>query len=54
MGFLTTEQDKRLKESGLDYYNHNVDTSPEYYNNIVTTRTTQDRINTIEIVQTKF
>lgn len=51
IGFLTEEQAKRLKESGLDYYNHNVDTSPEYYKNIVTTRTIQDRINTIEIVQ---
>ncbi|MBR1944597.1 MAG: biotin synthase BioB [Alphaproteobacteria bacterium] len=51
IGFLTNEQAKKLKESGLDYYNHNVDTSPEFYGNIVTTRTIQDRINTIEIVQ---
>ena len=51
IGFLTEDQAKKLKESGLDYYNHNVDTSPEYYSNIVTTRTIQDRINTIEIVQ---
>ena len=51
LGFLTEEQARKLKESGLDYYNHNVDTSPEFYSNIVTTRTIQDRINTIEIVQ---
>lgn len=51
IGFLTEEQAKRLKESGLDYYNHNVDTSPEFYPNIVSTRTIDDRLKTIEIVQ---
>ena len=51
IGFLTDEQAKKLKDSGLDYYNHNVDTSPEFYKNIVTTRTIDDRIKTIEIVQ---
>lgn len=51
IGFLTEEQAKKLKESGLDYYNHNVDTSPEFYKNIVSTRTIDDRIKTIEIVQ---
>ena len=51
IGFLTEEQAKKLKESGLDYYNHNVDTSPEFYPNIVSTRTIDDRIKTIEIVQ---
>lgn len=51
IGLLTEQQAKRLKESGLDYYNHNVDTSPEFYKNIVTTRTIEDRIKTIEIVQ---
>lgn len=51
IGFLTENQAKKLKESGLDYYNHNVDTSPEFYKNIVTTRTIEDRIKTIEIVQ---
>ena len=51
IGFLTEHQAKRLKESGLDYYNHNVDTSPEFYKNIVSTRTIDDRIKTIEIVQ---
>ncbi|MBR1734797.1 MAG: biotin synthase BioB, partial [Alphaproteobacteria bacterium] len=52
IGFLTKEQAKKLKESGLDYYNHNVDTSPEFYPHIVSTRTIDDRIKTIEIVQT--
>jgi biotin synthase len=51
IGFLTEEQAKKLRESGLDYYNHNVDTSPEFYPNIVSTRTIDDRIKTIEIVQ---
>jgi biotin synthase len=51
LGFLTESQATRLKESGLDYYNHNVDTSPEFYSHIVSTRTIDDRIRTIEIVQ---
>ncbi|MDR2268110.1 MAG: biotin synthase BioB [Holosporaceae bacterium] len=51
LGFLTETQAARLKESGLDYYNHNVDTSPEFYPNITSTRTIDDRIRTIEIVQ---
>ena len=51
VGFLNEQQAKKLKEYGLDYYNHNVDTSPEFYGNIVTTRTIDDRIRTIEIVQ---
>lgn len=51
IGFLTEEQAKRLKESGLDYYNHNVDTSPEFYKKIISTHTLDDRIKTIEIVQ---
>ena len=51
IGFITEEQAKKLKESGLDYYNHNVDTSPEFYPNIISTRTIEDRIKTIEIVQ---
>jgi biotin synthase len=48
LGLLTCDQAKRLKESGLDYYNHNIDTSPEYYSQIITTRTFEDRIKTIE------
>ena len=51
LGFLTEQRAKKLKEAGLDYYNHNVDTSPEFYPNIVSTRTIDDRIKTIEIVQ---
>ncbi|MDR1334660.1 MAG: biotin synthase BioB [Holosporaceae bacterium] len=51
LGFLTEAQAIKLKKSGLDYYNHNVDTSPEFYGNIVSTRTIDDRIKTIEIVQ---
>lgn len=51
IGFLTKKQATRLKESGLDYYNHNIDTSPEFYKSIVSTRTIDDRIRTIEIVQ---
>ncbi|MDR3179756.1 MAG: biotin synthase BioB [Holosporaceae bacterium] len=51
LGFLTEAQAAQLKKSGLDYYNHNVDTSPEFYSQIVSTRTIDDRIKTIEIVQ---
>src|SRR5262252_8483575 len=51
LGMLTGEQAKRLKTSGLDYYNHNLDTSPEFYGEIITTRTYQDRIDTLEHVR---
>ncbi len=51
LGMLTTEQAQKLKEAGLDYYNHNLDTSPEYYGNIITTRTFQDRLDTLDIVR---
>ena len=47
LGMLEAEQAKRLKGSGLDYYNHNLDTSPEYYGEIITTRTYQDRLDTL-------
>ncbi len=47
LGMLREEQAKRLSESGLDYYNHNVDTSEEYYSEIITTRTYEDRLNTL-------
>ncbi|MDR1235585.1 MAG: biotin synthase BioB [Holosporaceae bacterium] len=50
-GFVSESQAKKLKESGLDYYNHNVDTSPEFYGNIVSTHSIADRIKTIETVQ---
>ena len=51
LGMLTEQQSKRLKEAGLDYYNHNLDTSPEYYGDIITTRTFQDRLDTLAYVR---
>jgi biotin synthase len=47
LGMVTEPQARRLKDSGLDYYNHNLDTSPEFYGNIITTRTYQDRLDTL-------
>jgi biotin synthase len=47
LGMLTQHQARRLKAAGLDYYNHNLDTSPEYYGAIITTRTYQDRLETL-------
>jgi biotin synthase len=47
LGMLTPPQAARLREAGLDFYNHNVDTSPEFYDRIITTRTLQDRIDTL-------
>ena len=47
LGMLTRPQADRLKEAGLDYYNHNLDTSPEYYSRIITTRTYQERLDTL-------
>jgi len=52
LGMLTDGQAMRLKESGLDYYNHNLDTSPEYYRHVISTRTYQDRLDTLEAVRT--
>jgi biotin synthase len=51
LGMLTGEQARRLKTCGLDYYNHNLDTSPEFYGEIITTRTYQDRLDTLEHVR---
>ena len=51
LGMLTEAQAKRLKASGLDYYNHNLDTSPEFYGEIITTRTYQERLDTLEHVR---
>ncbi len=51
LGMLTGGQAGRLKEAGLDYYNHNLDTSPEYYGRIITTRTYQDRLDTLDHVR---
>jgi biotin synthase len=51
LGMLTADQAGRLKEAGLDYYNHNLDTSPEYYREIISTRTYQDRLDTLAHVR---
>jgi len=51
LGMLTAGQAKRLKGSGLDYYNHNLDTSPEFYGEIITTRIYQDRLDTLGAVR---
>ena len=51
MGTLNEAEVIRLKASGLDYYNHNIDTSPEYYKNIITTRTIEERMNTLALCQ---
>lgn len=51
LGMLTSEQTARLKEGGLDYYNHNLDTSEDYYSEIITTRTYQDRLDTLQRVR---
>ena len=51
LGMLTAPQAQRLKAAGLDYYNHNVDTSPEYYGRIITTRVYQDRLDTLAHVR---
>jgi biotin synthase len=48
---LTPEQSRRLAEAGLDYYNHNIDTSQRYYREIITTRTFDDRLETLENVR---
>jgi biotin synthase len=47
LGMLTQQQARRLKAAGLDYYNHNLDTSPEYYGAIITTRDYRDRLDTL-------
>jgi len=51
LGMLTPEQATQLATAGLDYYNHNLDTSPEFYGNIITTRTYQDRLDTLSHVR---
>jgi biotin synthase len=51
LGMLTDSQSKKLKEAGLDYYNHNIDTSPEFYSEIITTRKFEDRLNTLKNVR---
>jgi len=51
LGMLTAPQARRLKDAGLDYYNHNLDTSPEFYDRIITTRTYRDRLETLDHVR---
>ena len=51
LGMLSDTQAQQLAQAGLDYYNHNLDTSPEYYGKIITTRTYQDRLQTLEHVR---
>ncbi len=51
LGMLTEDQAQELAEAGLDYYNHNLDTSPEFYKDIITTRTYQDRLDTLDHVR---
>ena len=51
LGMLKKQQAERLKSAGLDYYNHNLDTSPEYYKEVIGTRTYEDRLETLEHVR---
>ncbi len=51
LGMLTDEQTRKLKDGGLDYYNHNLDTSEEFYSEVITTRTYQDRLDTLARVR---
>ncbi len=51
LGMLEDSQAKRLKDAGLDYYNHNIDTSEDYYKEVITTRSYQDRLDTIDTVR---
>ena len=51
LGMLTPQQARDLKSAGLDYYNHNLDTSAEFYGEIITTRSYQDRLDTLEAVR---
>ncbi len=51
LGMVSPQQAEQLKQAGLDYYNHNLDTSPEFYGEIITTRTYQDRLDTLEAVR---
>lgn len=51
LGMLKEGQATQLKEAGLDYYNHNLDTAPEFYGDVITTRTYQDRLDTLDSVR---
>ncbi|MDR2992173.1 MAG: radical SAM protein, partial [Burkholderiaceae bacterium] len=51
LGMLDAEQTRQLADAGLDYYNHNLDTAPEFYGQIISTRTYQDRLDTLARVR---
>ena len=51
LGMLSEDQSAKLADAGLDYYNHNLDTSEEFYGEVITTRTYQDRLNTLANVR---
>jgi len=51
LGMLTRAQAQQLRAAGLDYYNHNIDTSPEFYEGIISTRNFQDRLDTLDVVR---
>ena len=51
LGMLSEAQTQRLADAGLDYYNHNLDTSPEFYGNVITTRTYEERLRTLDKVK---
>lgn len=51
LGSLTDSQAKKLASAGLDFYNHNLDTSPNFYKNVITTRTYEERLNTLNVVR---
>ncbi|WPL16271.1 Biotin synthase [Thiorhodovibrio winogradskyi] len=51
LGMLSLAQAQRLKDAGLDYYNHNLDTSPEFYGQVISTRTYQERLDTLEHIR---
>ncbi len=51
LGLLKDDQAERLKDAGLDFYNHNIDTSEEFYEKVITTRTFQDRLDTLDLVR---
>ncbi|HUI61225.1 MAG TPA: biotin synthase BioB [Steroidobacteraceae bacterium] len=51
LGMLSSDQARELKDAGLDFYNHNLDTSPEFYGSIISTRTYQDRLDTLDAVR---
>ena len=53
LGMLTAEQARKLSDAGLDYYNHNLDTDPEYYKEIISTRSYEDRLDTLKNVRSE-